>query len=271
MPSWAPGLGLCPLSTGGPRGQGAPDAGTVCDAGGCTGAALPRVSRGGGFRVGRGREAAVEAGLGARSAGRGAGLGGGCGKRVEAPPRRAPPAAPAPPRRPPAHSGSREGRPAERRGAPPARTPTTPLPGARAPRAALEGQERRPAAAPAGNREEAARLPGLGAPRARPGLRFSRFSRDCRGHLGRRLGLRGEDGMGDSGRGSALARGSPSSLPSQKRGLQLQTGPGGIPGHVARSSHFTSGSLPSHLRNGMTTLPSQGQEGAGALDSPRPL
>lgn len=65
-----------------------------------------------------GRAADVEAGLGARAR-RGAGLGRGCGKRrVEAPPRRAPPAAARPLRQ-------QRGRPAERRGAPPAWTPTT--------------------------------------------------------------------------------------------------------------------------------------------------
>lgn len=137
--------------------------------------------------------------------GRGAGLGRGCGKRrVEAPPRRAPPAASAPPYRPapPAHSGSsREGRPAERRGAPPVRTSTTPP--ARSPRApvALEGRERRPAVAPAGKGGEAGADAGVGGfeVRTRPKLPV---------RLSGPAAPRGGDELGTQARGWALGCGS---------------------------------------------------------------
>lgn len=159
----------------------------------------------------------------------------------------APPAPPAPP--PPAHSRSRERRPAERRGAPLARTPRRPLPGARAPG--------RPLQVKAGGWHG---CPAWRAPGAAPS---PRFPPDCPRQLGRRLGL-GAGREGASGPGSALIRflapdvpagvaqavpdRAPSSRPLPEAALPAPV-PGGIPGAVT-ACHLPSGSLPFHPQNG---------------------
>lgn len=130
-----------------------------------------------------GREADVQAGLGARGPGGARAL----AVAVERGGWRPRPAAPLPPPLPPPARPLRQprGRPAERRRDPQARTPTkspsrrSPLRGAQAPRAALEGWERSQAAGLQVKAERLARLQGLvgyseGRTRPRHPLKLSR-------------------------------------------------------------------------------------------------